>query len=180
MEKGTNLTPLLFKAKAGEQKAQMEIDTAFRPLVRKLADREWDLSLRTDLASLLVLGVLEAIRKYPGTDAKRFPGFVKTHLTHLLSYYIRKQVRWNSLKEKMYTLEGETTYQENFTRSLQKEEIHQAMQQLDPRERTLIQRAACQKVPWKKLQKEFHCPASTLYRRYQKALKKVGKKISAE
>mgnify|MGYP001779872367 CR=1 FL=1 len=175
--KSTDLTALLPRARSGDQEAQLAIVTAFRPLVQKLAGQEKNPSLRMDLASQLVLGLLEAIRKYPGTDARRFPGFVRTHLTHLLSHYIRKQARWNRLKEKMYTLEGETTYQEDFTRSLQKEELRKALQQLDPEERTLIQRAACQKVPWKKLQKEFHCPASTLYGRYRRALRKVGKKL---
>lgn len=90
MEK-TDLAALLPEAKQGNQKAQMAIITAFRPLVMKLAGQEKNLSLRPDLASTLVLGILEAIRKYPGEDPRRFPGFVKTHLNFLLSHYIRKE-----------------------------------------------------------------------------------------
>lgn len=177
MEKRLDVTVLLPRAKQGDQMAQLEIVSAFRPLVRKLAGQEKNPSLRMDLSSQLVLGVLEAIRKYPGNDTRRFPGFVRTHLTHMLSHYIRKQARWNKLKEKMYALEREASYQEDFTRSFQKEELRRALQQLDPAERALVKRAACQKVPWKKLQEEFQCPASTLYGRYRKALGKVQKKL---
>ena len=87
----------------------MAIVTAFRPLLRKLASQERDYTLRTDLSSQLVLGTLEAIRKFPGTDSRRFPGFLKKHLTFLLSHYKRKQQRWNRLKEKIYALESHET-----------------------------------------------------------------------
>lgn len=55
-----DLSALLPQAKQGDPKAQMAIVTAFRPLVKKLAGQEKNLSLRPDLASTLVLGILEA------------------------------------------------------------------------------------------------------------------------
>lgn len=100
--KSTDLTALLPRARSGDQEAQLAIVIAFRPLVQKLAGQERNPSLRMDLASQLVLGLLEAIRKYPGEDPRRFPGFVNTHLHYLLSHYIRKQIRWNKVKEKIY------------------------------------------------------------------------------
>lgn len=105
----SDFTDLLTRAQHGDQEAQMAIVTAFRPLLRKLASQERDYTLRTDLSSQLVLGTLEAIRKFPGTDSRRFPGFLKKHLTFLLSHYKRKQQRWNRLKEKIYALESHET-----------------------------------------------------------------------
>lgn len=175
MEK-TDLAALLPEAKQGNQKAQMAIITAFWPLVMKLAGQEKNLSLRPDLASTLVLGILEAIRKYPGEDARRFPGFVKTHLTFLLSHYIRKQARWNKLKEKLY---GQTQeyYTEDFTLRVRRRELQDALLCLTPVEQRLVYLAAGQRIPWKTLGEEFGSPVSTLYGHYQKALKKVRKKL---
>ena len=175
MEK-TDLAALLPEAKQGNQKAQMAIITAFRPLVMKLAGQEKNLSLRPDLASTLVLGILEAIRKYPGEDPRRFPGFVKTHLNFLLSHYIRKEARWNKLKEKLY---GQTqeNYTEDFTLRAQRRELQDAFLCLAPDEQRLVYLAAGQRIPWKTLGEEFGKPVSTLYGRYQKALKKVRKKL---
>ena len=86
----THLFPL---AKSGNKDAQLFLVTAFTPLVRKLASQERDLFLREDLVSTLKLGVLEAIRKFPGEDMDRFPGYLKKYLLQTLSYYKRKQVR---------------------------------------------------------------------------------------
>jgi len=174
MEKERELEELLVLAKQGDQEAQLAIVTAFRPLVRKLAAQERDFSRRPDLASQLVLGLLEAIRKYPGEDAKRFPGFAKTHLRHLLSHYIRKEARQKRIQEKVQVMEGgRSSYQEDFLRGIQAEEICRAIQQLTPKERLLVRQAAIQKIPWKKLQEAYRCPLSTLYGRYRKALGKV-------
>lgn len=171
-----DLAALLPEAKQGNQKAQMAIITAFRPLVMKLAGQEKNLSLRPDLASTLVLGILEAIRKYPGGDARRFPGFVKTHLTFLLSHYIRKEARWNKLKEKLY---GQTQeyYTEDFTLRVRRRELQDTLLCLAPDEQRLVYLAAGQRIPWKTLGEEFGSPVSTLYGHYQKALKKVRKKL---
>ncbi|WP_195839578.1 sigma-70 family RNA polymerase sigma factor [Acidaminococcus fermentans] len=168
------LAALLPQAKQGDPKAQMAIVTAFRPLVKKLAGQEKNLSLRPDLASTLVLGILEAIVKYPGEDARRFLGFVKTHLTFLLSHYIRKEARWNKIQEKVQVMEGgESSYQEDFLRGIRKEEILRAFRQLTPKERLLVRQAAIQQIPWKKLQEIHQCPLSTLYGWYRKALEKM-------
>lgn len=177
MEK-TDLAALLPEAKQGNQKAQMAIITAFRPLVRKLAGQEKNLSLRPDLASTLVLGILEAIRKYPGEDPRRFPGFVKTHLNFLLSHYIRKEARWNKLKEKLYGLTQEN-YTEDFTLRVQRRELQDAFLCLAPDEQQLVYLAAGQRIPWKTLGEGFGKPVSTLYGRYQKALKKVRKRVKS-
>ena len=174
MEKERELEELLVLAKQGNQEAQLAIVTAFRPLVRKLAAQERDYSRRTDLASQLVLGLLEAIRKYPGEDAKRFSGYVKTHLTYLLSHYIRKEARQKRIQEKVQVMEGgRSSYQEDFLRGIQAEEIRRAFRQLTPKERFLVRQAAIQQIPWKKLQEIHQCPLSTLYGRYRKALEKM-------
>lgn len=170
------LAALLPQAKQGDSKAQMALVTAFRPLVKKLAGQEKNLSLRPDLVSHLVLGILEAIRKYPGEDSRRFPGFVKTHLNFLLSHYIRKEARWNKLKEKLY---GQTQeyYTEDFTLRVRRRELQDTLLCLAPDEQRLVYLAAGQRIPWKTLGEQFGKPVSTLYGRYQKALKKVRKKL---
>lgn len=129
----SDFTDLLTRAQQGNQEAQMAIVTAFRPLLRKLASQERNYTLRTDLSSQLVLGTLEAIRKFPGTDSRRFPGFLKKHLTFLLSHYKRKQQRWNRLKEKIYALEShKTTVTEDFEASFRTAELHAALVRLPP------------------------------------------------
>ena len=180
MEKERELEEWLVLAKQGDQEAQLAIVTAFRPLVRKLAAQERDFSRRPDLASQLVLGLLEAIRKYPGEDAKRFPGFAKTHLRHLLFHYIRKEVRWNKLKEKLYDQTQEPCYTEDFTLRLQRRELQDALQCLTPAEQRLVYLAASQRTPWKSLGRAFQSPVSTLYGRYKRALEKVRKGLEGK
>ena len=155
----------------------MAIVTAFRPLVMKLAGQEKrTVSAAGSGRSTLVLGILEAIKKYPGEDARRFPGFVKTHLTFLLSHYIRKQARWNKLKEKLM-VRLRKNYIEDFTLWVQRRELQDAFLCLAPDEQWLVYLAAGQRIPWKTLGEEFGSPVSTLYGHYQKALKKVRKKL---
>lgn len=179
MEKERELEELLVLAKQGDQEAQLAIVTAFRPLVRKLAAQERDYSRRTDLASQLVLGLLEAIRKYPGEDARKFPGFVKTHLTYLLSHYIRKEVRWNKLKEKLYDQTQESCYTEDFTLRIQRRELQDALRCLTPAEQRLVYLAVGQRIPWKALGRTFQSPVSTLYGRYKRALGKVKERVKS-
>lgn len=169
---------LLPLARSGDQEAQMAIVTAFRPLLRKLAGQERDYSLRMDLSSQLVLGTLEAIQKFPGTDNSRFPGFLKKHLSFLLSHYKRKQQRWNRLKEKIYALEShETTVTEDFEASFRTAELHAALGRLTPYERRLVFLACLEETPWRRIQEEFHKPVPTLYGHYRKALEKVRKEL---
>lgn len=169
---------LLPLARSGDQEAQMAIVTAFRPLLRKLAGQERDYSLRMDLSSQLVLGTLEAIQKFPGTDSSRFPGFLKKHLSFLLSHYKRKQQRWNPLKEKIYALEShETTVTEDFEASFRTAELHAALGRLTPYERRLVFLACLEETPWRRIQEEFHKPVPTLYGHYRKALEKVRKEL---
>ncbi len=169
---------LLPLARSGDQEAQMAIVTAFRPLLRKLAGQERDYSLRMDLSSQLVLGTLEAIQKFPGTDSSRFPGFLKKHLSFLLSHYKRKQQRWNRLKEKIYALEShETTVTEDFEASFRTAELHAVLGRLTPYERRLVFLACLEETPWRRIQEEFHKPVPTLYGHYRKALEKVRKEL---
>ena len=172
---------LLPLAQQGDQEAQMAIVTAFRPLLRKLASQEQDYSLRPDLSSQLVLGTLEAIKKFPGTDSSRFPGFLKKHLSFLLSHYKRKQQRWNRLKEKIYTLESpETTVTEDFEASFRTAELHAALERLTPYEQRLVFLACLEDAPWRRIQEEFHKPVPTLYGHYRKALEKVRKELTGK
>lgn len=174
-----DLAILLPKAQCGDQGAQMAIVTAFRPLLRKLASQERDYTLRMDLSSQLVLGTLEAIRKFPGTDNRRFPGFLKKHLTFLLSHYKRKQQRWNRLKEKIYALEShETTVTEDFEASFRTAELHAALVRLTPYERRLVVLACLEEMPWRRIAEELHKPIPTVYGHYRKALEKVRKELT--
>ena len=175
--KSTDLPALLPRARSGDQEAQLAIVIAFRPLVQKLAGQEKNPSLRMDLASQLVLGLLEAIRKYPGEDPRRFPGFVNTHLHYLLSHYIRKQIRWNKVKEKIYAQNQETSYTEDFTMRIRRGELQKALQCLTPAEHRLVCLATVRGTPWKSIGREFGCPVSSLYGRYRKALQKMKKKM---
>lgn len=170
---------LLPQARRGDQEAKMAIVTAFRPLLRKLAGQERDSTLRTDLSSQLVLGTLEAIQKFPGSDSSRFPGFLKKHLTFLLSHYIRKQQRWNRLKEKIYALEShETTVTEDYLAPFRKAELQNALGRLSPYERRLVVLACLEETPWRRIAEEFHKPVPTLYGHYRKALEKVRKELT--
>lgn len=101
---------------------------------------------------------------------------MKTHLTFLLSHYIRKEARWNKLKEKLY---GQTQeyYTEDFTLRVQWRELQDALLCLAPDEQRLVYLAAGQRISWKTLGEQFGSPVSTLYGHYQKALKKVRKKL---
>ena len=174
-----DFTALLPRARRGDQEAQMAIVTAFRPLLRKLASQERDRTQRLDLSSQLVLGTLEAIQKFPGTDSRRFPGFLKKHLTYLLSQYKRKQQRWNKLKEKIYALEShETTVTEDYLASFRKAELQNALGRLSPYERRLVVLACLEETPWRRIAEEFHKPVPTLYGHYRKALEKVRKELT--
>lgn len=159
MEKERKLEEWLLLAKQGNQEAQLAIVTAFRPLVRKLAAQERDLSRRTDLASQLVLGLLEAIRKYPGEDARKFPGFVKTHLTYLLSHYIRKEARQKRIQKKVQVMEGgRSSYQEDFLRGIQAEEIRKHSDSSPPRNGSWYARRPSSKSPGKSSRKPTSAP----------------------
>lgn len=176
-----DIASLLPRAQHGDKEAQMAIVTAFRPLLRKLASQERDYTLRMDLSSQLVLGTLEAIQKFPGTDSRRFPGFLKKHLTFLLSHYKRKQQRWNRLKEKIYALEShETTITEDFEAPLRKAGLHKALGHLSPYERRLLFLACLEETPWRRIQEEFHKPVPTLYGHYRKALEKVRAELTGQ
>lgn len=170
----SDFTDLLTRAQQGDQEAQMAIVTAFRPLLRKLASQERNYTLRTDLSSQLVLGTLEAIRKFPGTDSRRFPGFLKKHLTFLLSHYKRKQQRWNRLKEKIYALEShETTVTEDFEASFRTAELHAALVRPPFTSEGLSSLPAWKKRPGGELRKNF----TSQYLRYMGIIGRRWKKL---
>ena len=161
------LTHLLPLAKSGNKDAQLFLVTAFTPLVRKLASQERDLFLREDLVSTLKLAVLEAIRKFPGEDMDRFPGYLKKYLLQTLSYYKRKQVRRKRLQEKLNTLERTNpVYVEDFGRKERHRRLKEAYETLPPEDRRLVYFAAMDEdTTWNDIQAHFKQPVSTLYGR---------------
>ena len=175
-----NLPHLLPLARAGDKEAQLFLVTAFTPLVRKLASQERDLSLREDLVSTLKLAVLEAIRKYPGQDMDRFPGYLKKYLLQTLSYYKRRQVRQKRLHEKLNTLERTNpVYIEDFGRAERHRQLKEAYESLPPGERRLVYFAAIDDdSTWNDISREFGVPVSTLFRRYRKALRAMKDVLS--
>ena len=173
-----DLAVLLPLARRGDQEAQMEIVTAFRPLLRKLASQERDVSLRMDLSSQLVLGTLEAIQKFPGTDSSRFPGFLKKHLSFLLSHYKRKQQRWRLLQEKVQMLEGaDSCYTEDYADQEERERVRKAFQALPEKEQHLLLQVLQQEKTWKQLAQEEQVPLGTLYGRYRRILGVLKEKL---
>ena len=156
----------------------MAIVTAFRPLLRKLASQEREYTLRMDLSSQLVLGTLEAIRKFPVTDSRRFPGFLKKHLTFLLSHYIRKQQRWRLLQEKVQMLEGaDSCYTEDYADREERERVRKAFQALPEKEQHLLLQVLQQEKTWKQLAQEEQVPLGTLYGRYRRILGVLKEKL---
>lgn len=173
-----DFSDLLPLAQQGDKEAQIAIVTAFRPLLRKLASQERDYSLRMDLSSQLVLGTLEAIQKFPGTDSSRFPGFLKKHLTFLLSHYKRKQQRWRELQEKVQLLEGaDSCYTENYADQEERQRVRKAFQALPEKERHLLLQVLQEKKTWKQLAREEQVPLGTLYGRYRRILGILKKKV---
>lgn len=169
---------LLPKAKRGNQEAQMAIVTAFRPLLRKLASQEREYTLRMDLSSQLVLGTLEAIRKFPGTDSRLFPGFLKKHLTFLLSHYKRKQQRWRLLQEKVQLLEGaDSCYTEDYADQDQRQRVRKAFQALPRKEQRLLLQVLQKEKTWQQLAREEQVPLGTLYGRYRRILRALRRKL---
>lgn len=174
----TEIAVLLPKARTGDQDAQLAIVTAFRPLLRKLASQERDYSLRMDLSSQLVLGTLEAIQKFPGTDSSRFPGFLKKHLTFLLSHYKRKQQRWRQLQEKVQMLEGaDSCYTEEYADREERQRVQEAFQALPEKEQHLLLQVLHQEKTWKQLAQEEQVPLGTLYGRYRRILGMLKRKL---
>ena len=156
----------------------MAIITAFRPLLRKLAGQERDYTLRMDLSSQLVLGTLEAIRKFPGTDSSRFPGFLKKHLTFLLSHYKRKQQRWRQLQEKVQMLEGvDSCYTEDYADREERQRVRKAFQALPVKEQQLLLQVLRKEKTWKQLAQEEQVPLGTLYGRYRRILGVLKRKL---
>ncbi len=174
----TEIAVLLPKARTGDKEAQMAIVTAFRPLLRKLAGQERDFSLRIDLSSQLVLGTLEAIQKFPGTDSSRFPGFLKKHLTFLLSHYKRKQQRWRQLQEKVQILEGtDSCYTEDYAAREERQRVRKAFHALPEEEQRLLLQVLQQKKTWQQLAREEQVPLGTLYGRYRRILGNLKEKV---
>ncbi len=173
-----DMATLLPRAQHGDQEAQMAIVTAFRPLLRKLASQEREYTLRMDLSSQLVLGTLEAIRKFPGTDSRRFPGFLKKHLTFLLSHYKRKQQRWRLLQEKVQLLEGaDSCYTEDYADRDERQRVRKAFQALPRKEQRLLLQVLQKEKTWQQLAREEQVPLGTLYGRYRRILGALRRKL---
>ena len=173
-----DIATLLPRARTGDQEAQLAIVTAFRPLLRKLAGQERDFGLRMDLSSQLVLGTLEAIQKFPGSDSSRFPGFLKKHLTFLLSHYKRKQQRWRQLQEKVQILEGtDSCYTEDYAAREERQRVQKAFHALPEEEQRLLLQVLQQEKTWQQLAQEQQVPLGTLYGRYRRILGILKRKV---
>lgn len=170
---------LVPSAQSGNKDAQLTLVQAFRPLVLKLALQEHDPVQRIELIDVLTIGVLEAIHKFPGSDPKRFPGYVKKYLLLTLQYYKRKQVRKKLLAEKLNTLERTNpVYIEDFGRTERHRRLKEAYESLPPEDRRLVYLAAVDEdAKWKDIEKEFHASASTLYGKYKRALRRMKEKL---
>ena len=172
------IATLLPRARRGDQEAQLAIVTAFRPLLRKLASQERDPAQRLDLSSQLVLGTLEAIQKFPGADSSRFPGFLKKHLTFLLSHYKRKQQRWRLLQEKVQLLEGaDSCYVEEYADRDERQRVRKAFRALPKKEQRLLLQVLQKEKTWQQLAREEQVPLGTLYGRYRRILGGLKEKL---
>lgn len=170
---------LLIPAKNGSQEAQYAIILAFENLIVKLLQAEKDPLNQEDLRQDLNVGILEAIRRYPG-EGERFPGYVKKILVSLRGQYVRQQVQQKRLQQKLAALAWPRIYfqvypaLEAMDKEKRKQKLKRAFSHLTREEKVIIQfRFRPVPLSWRDIGRKMGKSHNQIYWTYQQILKKL-------
>lgn len=94
-----NWKELVERAKNNDQKAMLEIITAFEPLITSLKNQKKNAIIADDVPSICYLEIIEEVKAYPYSDYSGFQGFIKRCLQSRL---IKE---WNK-QQNIYSLES--------------------------------------------------------------------------
>ncbi|MCH3950782.1 MAG: sigma-70 family RNA polymerase sigma factor [Acidaminococcus sp.] len=163
---------LLPLVKKGQQEAQMTLIEAFEPLIRSLLRWEFIPCNKEDMHSYLVLKLLEKTKKYEGTDAAKFPGYIRKCLVHCAGDYqdAEKYIRKTKEKAAQEPVEEAYTMETAFDWEGHKA-LHFALKHLYPYERKLLVAYYGENKSMDEIAHEYHISKSKVHYQIKRLLR---------